>query len=55
MSNKDEDKFLTDPFDCYLTEKAREVIKIMREAGMDKDLALVTLESLWNEESIYEL
>lgn len=40
---------------CYLTPAALQVINHMVDRGMDEDLAITLLETVWPENAIYEI
>lgn len=40
---------------CYLTEDANSAVTAMVAGGLDQDLAIALLESVWPEEDIYAL
>jgi hypothetical protein len=49
------EKFLTDLTDGYLTPGAKRLVNILVAEGMDKDLAVSTVEAILSEEKAYEL
>lgn len=47
-------KYLSDPILCYLTGAAeKELDRMEREYGLDRDLALTLLEMHWSEEELF--
>jgi hypothetical protein len=50
-----EKPYITDPTIGYLTKEAQQYVKRLTDLGMDKDLAVSTVEALLSEEKTYEL
>lgn len=49
-------KYLSDKYDCYLSKEAKVAVNnLVRQYGIDKDLAVVLIEQAWPEEMLYDL
>lgn len=55
MKIEDKIKLLTRPYDCYLSEKAKEYVRALTQAGFDPDLAHSMTESLLPESETWEI
>jgi hypothetical protein len=48
-------KSLNEKIECYFTPEAARAIDELQAVGLDRDLAVSVLETLWTEEAIYDL
>lgn len=55
MDSNSSPKRIMASFEGFLTKEARATVDQAEKAGMDRDLAIATLEVMWPESEVYTL